>query len=139
VSCLSDRKPDDPAGEPFAALKQRGLAEQDFINLDALSPDEAQTLVFERLLPEARRQFNPGQKSRVQDRLKTDACRQPLYLKILFEEARLWRPYDQAPEPGAKVDDLLGALLKRLAAPANHGATVECALGYIASARRGAV
>jgi hypothetical protein len=137
VSCLSDRKADDPAGEPFAALKQRGLAEQNFINLDALSEAEAQTLVFERWFPEAQRQLNREQQRTIQDRLKSAAYRQPLYLKILFEEARLWRSYNPAPEIGENVPALLGAFLDRLALPANHGPTVECALGFIASARRG--
>ena len=137
VSCLSDRKPDDPVGEPFAALKQRGLAEQNLINLDALSEDEARTLVFEHWLPEAKRRLNDDQRQRIQDRLKTDGCRRPLYLRILFEEARFWRFYDPTPALGENVADLLGALFERLEAPSNHGPTVKCALGYIASARRG--
>jgi hypothetical protein len=141
VSCLSDRAPDDPvddpAGQPYAALKRRGLAEEDFINLDTLSEGEAQTLLFERWFPQARRTLNHEQAQRVRKRLTSDACRLPLYLKVLFEEARLWRSYDSVSQPGKDVSELLGALFNRLGDPANHGATVECALGYIASARRG--
>jgi hypothetical protein len=137
VSCLSDRAPEDPVGQPYAALKRRGLAEEDFINLDALSEGEAHTLLFERWFPQAKRTLNHEQAQRVRERLTSNACRLPLYLKVLFEEARLWRSYDSVPRPGDDVSELLGALFNRLGDPANHGETVECALGYIASTRRG--
>ena len=137
VSCLSDRAPEDPAGQPYTALKRRGLPEENFINLDALSEGEAQTLLFERWLPQAGRKLNAGQTKCIRERLKSDACRQPLYLKVLFEEARLWRFDDPAPTLGNNVSELLGALFKRLGDRSNHGPTLECALGYIAAARRG--
>src|SRR5207247_1159380 len=130
VSCLSDRKSEDPAGEPFKALKRRGIAGQNFINLDALSEAEAHTLVFKRWLPEVKRGLNEGQQQRIQARLKTAACRQPLYLKILFEEARLWRSYDATPKLGESVPELLDAVFARLAGAASHGPTVACALGH---------
>lgn len=137
VSCLSDRAPEDPSGQPYTALKRRGLAEENFINLDALSEDEAQTLLFERWLPQARRKLNAEQAKCIRELLTSDACRQPLYLKVLFEEARLWRSDDPAPALGNNVSELLGVLFQRLGAPSNHGPTLECALGYIAAARRG--
>src|SRR5439155_17721543 len=140
VSCLADRAPEDPASQPYTALKRRGLAEESFINLDALSEDEAQILLFERWLPQARRRLNAEQAEQAQcirERLRSDACRQPLYLKVLFEEARLWRSDDPAPTLGNNVSELLGTLFKRLGDRSNHGPTLECALGYIAVARRG--
>ena len=137
VSRLSDRAPEDPAGRPYTALTRRGLAEENFVNLDALSEDEAQTLFFERWLPQAGRRLNAGQAQCIRERLKSDACRQPLYLKVLFEEARLWRSEDPAPTLGNNVSEFLGALFKRLGDPSNHGPTLECALSYIAAARRG--
>ena len=137
VSCLSDQAPQSPAGEPYAALRRRGLAEENFVNLDALTEAEALTLFFERWLPQARRKLTPEQAQRIRDRLKSDACRQPLYLKILFEEARRWRSRGPALTPGADVPQLLEVLFERLGNDANHGPTVACALGYLASARRG--
>lgn len=137
ASCLSDRAPEDPASQPYAAFKRGGLAEGDFIDLDALSEEEAQTLFFERWLTRAGRKLNAKQIRCIGERLTSDACRQPLYLKLLFEEARLWRSDDPAPTLGSSVSELLGTLLKRLGDPSNHGPTLECALGYIAAAHRG--
>jgi tetratricopeptide (TPR) repeat protein len=137
VSCLSDRAPDDPAGRPYAALKEGGLAAENFIDLDALSEGEAGELLFERWLPQAKRKLNTEQAEGVRKRLTTDSCRAPLYLKILFEEVRLWSSNRPVSELGENVPALLGDLLKRLGEPGHHGMTAERALGYIASARRG--
>ena len=69
------------------------------------------------------------------------ACRRPLYLRILFEECRLWPSWKTVPsQPNwARIRlHLLEGLFRRLAQPAVHGALlVESALSYIASARRG--
>ncbi len=137
VSCLSDRTHDDPAGEPYRALRGREFGVPDFIDLHALPEPEALELLFERWLPGIGRKLSNEQARLVRDRLKASACRQPLYLRALFDEVRLWRSYDVTPEPAGDLPELLTALLRRLAEPANHGATVGAALSYIASARRG--
>ena len=66
-----------------------------------------------------------------------DECRSPLYLKILFEEARRWRSFDEVTELGNDVSSLLRALLDRLSQSAEHGPTVAAATIYIVSARYG--
>ncbi|HEY7391914.1 MAG TPA: ATP-binding protein, partial [Bryobacteraceae bacterium] len=137
VSCLSDRPAHDPAGEPFTALQRRGIVKRNFIELDALSLEEARIVFFDRWLPEVGRTLNDEQQQAIQERLQSLDCRQPLYLKILSEEARLWRSYDEAPALGGTVPELLGTLFQRLSDLTNHGPTLESALGYIASARRG--
>src|SRR5262249_51789573 len=68
------------------------------------------------------------------------ACRRPLYLRILFEECQLWASWKEAKldELGTNTAELLQHLFKRLESPAVHGRIlVDSALGYIASARRG--
>ena len=56
----------------------------------------------------------------------------------MFEEARLWRSYDAAPELGESVPAILGQLIERLSQPANHGRLlVERVLGYLAASRHG--
>ncbi|MFO1042373.1 MAG: tetratricopeptide repeat protein [Planctomycetaceae bacterium] len=67
-----------------------------------------------------------------------DERRSPLYLKILFEEARRWRSFDDPPQPGGSVSELLEQFFDRLSLATNHGPLlVRRALGYIAAARRG--
>jgi WD40 repeat protein len=138
VSCLSDRAKDDQAGQPFAELTRRHLPAQNIINLDALSEDEAGTLLFDRWLPEAGRTVSRNQRERIWQRLESKDCRQPIYLKLLFEEARTLRSYDAAHELGESVPAILGQLIERLSRPANHGRLlVERLLGYLAASRHG--
>lgn len=156
VSCLSDRHEDDPAAQPFIALQRRKLPAENMVNLDALSPDEARTLLFDRWLPAVGRTVAKAQRLLIEQRLESKACRQPLYLKLLFEEAKLWRWYDepttksstnrereapaepQATELGDGVPALLEQLFDRLSQPEHHGESlVRFVLGYIAAASRG--
>jgi WD40 repeat protein len=138
VSCLSDRAEGDPAGQPCAELRRRQLPAENFINLDVLSEDEARTLLFDRWLPQAGRTVSLDQRERIEQRLASPVCRQPIYLKLLFEEARLWRSYDAAPGLGEGVSAFLGQLFDRLSRPANHGPLlVEHVLGYLAASRHG--
>lgn len=137
VSCLSDCSSADPARKPYATLRGRGLAEDNFINLDTLPDDDAQTLLFGTWLPQAKRKLNNDQEQCIRQRLASTTCRLPLYLKILFGEVRLWHSYTPAPRLGNNVSELLDGLFNRLGDLANHGATVKYSLSYIASARRG--
>ena len=138
VSCLSDRPKDDPAGQPFTEVTRRQLIGENSINLDALSEGEARTLLFDRWLHQAGRRVSRDQRERIEQRLASPVCRQPIYLKLLFEEARLWRSYDAVPGLGEDVSALLGQLFKRLSRPANHGQLlVERVLGYLAASRHG--
>jgi WD40 repeat protein len=137
VSCLSDRT-GERGGEPWTELQRRQLPEGNYINLDSLSEDEARTLLFERWLPRVGRTVNRDQRAWIEQRLASDACRQPIYLKLLFEEARLWHSYDAVSKLGGSVPALLGQLFRRLGRRENHGPLlVERVLGYLAASRHG--
>ena len=135
VTCLSDRDESDPVGQPYIALQQRRLPAENMLNLDALSLDDAKTLVFDRWLRAAGRTVNESQRRLIEERLESiAACRQPLYLKLLFEEAKLWQSYDEPTEPGDSVEELLKQLYQRLSEPENHGESlVRFVLGYVAA------
>jgi hypothetical protein len=138
VSCLSDRAEGDPAGQPCAELKRRQLPAANFINLDVLSEDEARTLLFDRWLHQAGRTVSPDQRERTEQNLASLVCRQPIYLKLLFEEACLWRSYDAVPELGEDLPALLGQLFKRLGRRKNHGLLlVKRVIGYLTASRHG--
>ena len=156
VSCLSDRDEKDPVAQPFIALQRRKLPAENMVNLDALSHDEALTLLFNYWLPAAGRTVAKAQRRLIEQRLESEACRQPLYLKLLFEEVKLWRWYGeptadssanregeapaelQANKLGDGVPALLEQLFARLSQPEDHGVLlIERVLGYIAAARRG--
>lgn len=138
VSCLSGRDENDPANRPYVSLQRRGLPAENMLNLDALSVEDARSLLFDRWLPAAGRRVNDAQRRLIEGRLEAAGCRQPLYLKLLFEEAKLWRSYDEPPEPGGSAGELLDQLCQRLSRPEIHGESlVRFVLGYLAAARRG--
>lgn len=141
VSCLSDPD-DDVAGRPYAVLKQRGfLTAANSVGIIELTLDEAKVLL-QRWLNQVGRKLNEKQQTNVDARILSTkqvdtACRQPLYLKILFEEARLWRSFDEPIEPAATVPGLLASLFDRLCRRAAHGPLVSPAMAYLVSARYG--
>lgn len=138
VSCLSGRPTGDPAGQPYAELKRRPIPAENFINLDVLSEAEARLLLFDRWLPKAGRKVSDDQRARIEQRLTSPACRQPIYLKLLFEEVQLWHSYDPVPVVGDSVPALLEQFLDRLSQPTNHGPLlVESVLGYLSASRHG--
>lgn len=86
----------------------------------------------------ARRRLQPAQQE-----MLFAACAQagtPLYMKLAFEEARLWRSFDRLEQCrlGDGIDGIVDQLLERLSDPRNHGAVlVAHALGYLTAARYG--
>jgi len=138
VSCLSDRAKDDSAGQPWNELQKRQLPAENVINLDELSEAEAKTLFFDRWLHQAGRTVGREQRKMLEQRLTVPACRQPIYLKLLFEEARLWQSYDAPPRLGENVPALLKQLFDRLSLETNHGPLlVNRVLGYLSASRYG--
>ncbi len=138
VSCLSDPE-DETASGPWNALNQRGLSRPDnSVGIEHLEPEEAK-LLWTRWLDQAQRNLSDEQQAAVDDRILqgSAACRQPLYLRILFEEARRWPSLATPPPLGATVPELLASLFDRLSQPAAHGPLVEPALGYLVSSRYG--
>src|SRR5260370_29713151 len=64
----------------------------------------------------------------------------PLYLKLAFEEARLWRSFDPLGQCvlGDTLPDIVDRLFARRATPANRGAVlVRHALSFLTAARYG--
>lgn len=137
ISCLSGRPPDDPAARPYTALRRRTSPELNFLELGPLSHNEAESLLFEHLLPQGARRVTADQVAAIRANLDHESCRQPLYLKILFEEARRWSTADEIVALGRSVPELLDCAFERLSDPGNHGVVLEHAFAYLACARRG--
>ena len=65
-------------------------------------------------------------------------CGLPLFLKLAFEEARLWKSYDALPPLGGDIPGILKDLFKRISMESNHGEMlVSRSLGYLAAAKNG--
>ena len=108
------------------------------IDLDRMTRAEGETALGQWLAG-AGRKLRDDQRTEVLDRFAPEG--RPLYLKLAFEEARLWRSYDPlaAGMLAAGIPELIRAnLFARLADARNHGdVLVSHALGYLAASRYG--
>jgi len=87
-------------------------------------------------LREDGRTLQRAQRARVLDAFARNGL--PLYLRLAFEEARVWRSFDPVRSLSRDVPGMVRALAARLSAPVNHGPMlVRFALGYLAAARNG--
>jgi len=92
--------------------------------------------LLDKWLKDAGRTLQSEQKSKVLGNFRSHGM--PLYLKLVFEEARRWHSYDPVPELPADPPSLIQSMLDRLTQPENHGEMlVSRALGYLAAAKNG--
>ena len=132
---------DSKACEPYRVLKSREMLSGEPLGI--LSEEQAHKL-FRLWLKESNRslsQESPEQDQLIQSALSTKSCHSPLYLKVLFEEARRWRSFDKAPllpkSLPNTLQQLLAALLDRLDQLSEHGPLVRIVLSLLVSARYG--
>lgn len=140
----SDQAEPDTGGpfpdDPFAMVERDERFER--ISISAMNRRDGEDLLS-AWLAHAARTLQPEQQEHVLENFVKDG--RPLYLKLAFEEARLWHSWDGLPcgaddEPGLGkgVIDVLNDMLWRLEQPQNHGRVlVEHALGNIAAAKNG--
>ena len=121
--------------EKTLRLKRPELA---FLSLDNMSRKEGEQ-ALDTWLDLAGRKLQDPQRREILDAFEPEG--RPLYLKLAFEEARLWHSYSPAAETTLKAgirELIAGNLFPRLADAANHGAAfVSHALGYLAASRYG--
>ena len=138
VSCLSpsDEFPEDSeACEPFRELRLRTLLGNH--ELGTLDENDARKL-FGRWLHGAGRSVSETQQDTIWSALQnSSACRQPLFLKVLFEEARQWQSFDTPSAIPESLAQLLDELFIRLGKPTEHGELIGIALSCLVSARYG--
>jgi hypothetical protein len=128
VSVLTDT---DCAG----ALKTK-RPEPRMLSLDKMTGPEGRTALG-IWLKKAGRKLKPDQEKEVLDKFEPQG--RPLYLKLAFEEARLWPSFAPKIKLQPGIPELIkGSLFARLSAPKNHGETiVSHSLGYLAASRYG--
>jgi hypothetical protein len=147
VSCIRDDEGPADLNESYRFFNRRKLLERAIAVESLTAPDALRAidlwLQHDHRGPGRRRRLTQIQLDAIAARITPDstaACRRPLYLRILFEECRLWPSWKavHADELGGDTAALLEGLFKRLSQPAVHGALlVESVLRYIVSARRG--
>ena len=123
--------------EPFAVLQSRLPANQ-LIPLERMDESEGNDLL-DTWLGQSNRTLRPHQRRQVIDKFELEGL--PLYLKLAFEQARLWRsdtPEDQTQLRIGIRGVIRGNLFARLAAEDQHGGTlVARSLGFLAAAKNG--
>jgi WD40 repeat protein len=124
-------------GNYLESLEKR-LPLENLCKLNPMLLEEGKNLLYS-WLADAGRTLQPHQKEVVLTRFKANGL--PLYLKLAFEEARLWKSFLRLSDtclatdiPGIITDNLYA----RLSGEASHGNTLVLKfLGYITAARYG--
>jgi hypothetical protein len=92
--------------------------------------------ILDRWLKDSSRTLQPQQREKVLENFR--ACGWPLYLKLAFEEARLWKSFAAAGPLGPDIPGLVRSLFSRLSAEANYGRIlIAKSLGYLRAAKNG--
>lgn len=121
-------------GEYLSAL-ERELPASNRIEIKPMPLNEGKELLA-RWLESAGRTLQEHQRNEILDAFA--GCRLPLYLKLVFEEARRWKSYT---EENPLSPDILGTVrdfFKRLSMDISHGEmVVSRSLGYLAAAKNG--
>jgi len=121
-------------GAVLQALEGR-LPPQNRLRVEAVPPREGET-ILDAWLAAVGRTLEPRQREHVLAHFQ--ACGLPLYLRLVFEEARRWHSYDALPKLAPDIPGMIRQLFGRLSQEANHGALlVERSLGYLAAAKDG--
>jgi WD40 repeat protein len=121
-------------GECLKALQSR-VPGQVHLEVPPLSAQDGRN-ILDAWLDEAHRTLQPEQLAVLLG--KFEACGLPLYSKLAFNEARLWKSYDPLPDLGGDIAGILQDLFDRLSLESNHGSVlVSRSLSYLAAAKNG--
>lgn len=83
-----------------------------------------------------KRKLTDKQEAEVINKFKVDGL--PLYLKLAFEESKLWKSYTPVPKFESDIKWMITSLFERLSRPENHGEMlVSRGLGYLSAAKNG--
>lgn len=120
---------------PVLDRLRANMSERSFLELDAMAPDDARSLLG-KWLAHAGRRLTPQQTTAVMEGFSE--CRLPLYLLLAFEEARHWHSDDSVLRMPVNMEGMIERLLNRLSEDKNHGRLlVGRAIGYLVSSRMG--
>jgi hypothetical protein len=128
---VSSRKEEDITPN----LQQKKVIEKELGGLD----EEDSKLLLKQWLADVGRQLTVAQEKEVISKFKLSKGK-PLYLKLAFEEARLWPSFEKNQEElTIGVEGIIkDNMIKRLTDESNHGKQlVTNALGYLAASRQG--
>ncbi len=118
-------------GEYLVAIRNR-IPQENVYKLEPMSMEEGE-LLLDRWLKDAGRKLQDFQKKEVID--KFSACGWPLYMKLAFEEARLWKSYTEEISLASGTEAIIrDNLLKRLEHEHSEMLVARC-FGYIAATR----
>jgi hypothetical protein len=126
----------DPPDAGSALLRTRlGSAGATILELEPMPPAEGGQLL-DAWLREVDRTLQRDQRAAVLDAFAAEGL--PLYLKLVFEEARRWRSYAPVEPLPPTIPAMIDRLFDQLSAPENHGTLfVERGLSYLGASRNG--
>ena len=111
------------------------LPAQNRLEVQPMSVEDGKSILG-KWFEDIRRRLQNKQEKHLLDKFKK--CALPLYLKLAFEEAKLWKSYDDLPELSGDIPSILRDLFNRLSRESNHGQVlVSRSMGYLAAGKNG--
>ncbi|HEX8920701.1 MAG TPA: AAA family ATPase, partial [Pyrinomonadaceae bacterium] len=121
-------------GECLPMVKTK-IPESNVVELEPMLSEEGRELLNSLLAQESRTLREHQREVVVR---KFDGCRLPLYLKLVFEEAKNWKSYTGDTSLGSDSAGIIQNLFERLSSDTNHGKMlVSRSLGYMVAAKYG--
>jgi tetratricopeptide (TPR) repeat protein/thioredoxin-related protein len=120
----------------YSTLEER-LPAKSIVKLEPMPLEEGGELL-DLWLDDSQRTLQVSQRGLVLNMFSANGL--PLYLKLAFEEARLWKSFTSLSDSELKPDipGIIDSMLDRLSADMNHGPVlVSKSLGYLAASRYG--
>lgn len=121
-------------GECYKTLKRK-ISEENLRELQPMPAHEGEKLL-DLWLNDAKRALQTHQRKELLGKFRENGL--PLYLKLVFEEARRWKSYTEKIKLSPDIRGIIHDLFKRLSSDENHGEMmVSRSLGYLAAAKNG--
>ncbi|WP_033542963.1 DUF4062 domain-containing protein [Planococcus sp. CAU13] len=131
VHCIITVAVDRPAFSLIEGLVPKG----NLFHIGPLEVNEGRKLL-EEWLTEQSRTLQADQFQVVMEAF--EKCPLPLFLKLAFEESKLWKSYTKEVVIQPSISELIGQFLKRISDNSNHGfQLVSHVLGFIAASKNG--
>lgn len=122
-------------GPSLVSLRRR--LPQEYVLEVSPMPEDTGEMLLDRWLEEAGRTLQDSQRKEILNKFQ-EVGGNPLYLKLAFEEARLWRSDREDISLSSDIEGIIRDRYERLSSHVNHGQMlVSKSLGYLAASRQG--
>ncbi len=123
--------------KPFIKFLEKRFSSENTSEVLPLKKDEGESILQKWLNDEnIKRKLTDAQRNEVINKFRQNGL--PLYLKLAFEEAKLWKSYTPLPNLKSDIPGIISDLFKRLSEDSAHGSVLlSRSLMYLVTSKNG--